>query len=76
MNEIKNATVKEIVYEWLKANKYDGLLSGDGVCQCNLDDLMCCGDGCSFSCRAAYQHICDFCDDCRCDEAQEYCMQL
>ncbi len=38
-------TVKEIVAEYLKANKFDGLYNGDLECDCGLGDFMPCA-GC------------------------------
>lgn len=36
-------TIKSIVSEYLKANKYDGLVNTEIPCGCLLDDLMPCG---------------------------------
>ena len=37
--ETNMKTVREIVYEWLMENGYDGLFDGDSCC-CILEDLM------------------------------------
>ena len=47
--------VKEIVAEWLKGHKFDGLCCED--CGCGVTDLMCCGgDGIEF-CVPAYKRL-------------------
>jgi hypothetical protein len=49
--------VKEIVIEYLKANKYDGLSDGDG-CGCGIDDLMKCGEINITNCKPAFKKKC------------------
>ena len=50
-------TVKEIIEEYLKANRYDGLYLeiGEENCGCGLDDLWPCEDGPNPNCEAAYK---------------------
>jgi hypothetical protein len=38
-------TVKEIIKQYLKANGYDGLVSDDGDCGCELEDVWPCCEG-------------------------------
>ncbi len=47
-----NVTVKSIVRDYLKRNKYDGLYNG-GDCGCGVDDLAPCGV-CMDGCEPAY----------------------
>ncbi len=37
-------TVRDMVREWLKAHKCDGLSNSHAECGCELDDLMSCGE--------------------------------
>lgn len=48
-------TVKEIVAEYLKSKKYDGLVLPDAECGCSLDDFIPCGE-ISDECQAGYKH--------------------
>lgn len=50
-------SVLEIVHEYLKANKFDGLFS-PGECACKLDDLAPCGE-IHGDCEAGYLSDCD-----------------
>lgn len=36
--------VKEIISDYLKNNKYDGLFNPEGECACLSEDLQCCGE--------------------------------
>ena len=47
-------TVRDIVTEWLAANGYDGLVSGDTECGCKLNDLVPC-DSPFDTCEPAYR---------------------
>ena len=38
-------TVKDIVIEYLRAHKFDGLFYTDGDCACKIDDLFPCQEG-------------------------------
>ena len=60
-------TVCQIVSEWLKANRFDGLCNHD--CGCGLNNLMPCEDGGNISsCVPAYKDVCRGtvaeCEDC------------
>jgi len=48
-------TVREIVKQWLKDNKYDGLVDYEIECGCTLEDFEPCGEIGS-ECTAAYKH--------------------
>ena len=48
------ATVKEIVREYLVAHGFDGLYSEVGQCGCSLDDLMMCEEP-GIDCRPGYK---------------------
>lgn len=52
----------EMVKEYLKKNKYDGLVASHGECGCKLDDLMPCGGDYVMDCEAGYEM------DCNCGE--------
>ena len=43
MKQMKLMSVKEIVAEYLKRNKYDGLVCG--LCSCQGVNLFCCNGG-------------------------------
>ena len=45
---------KEILAEWLKDHKYDGLCDPYNECGCFIDDLMPC-ESCPDQCVAAHQ---------------------
>jgi len=47
-------TVRDILIEWLKAHKCDGLCTWD--CGCGIDDLVPC-DSCNVDCNAARKSI-------------------
>ena len=51
-------TVKDIIIEWLKANKYDGLCLPDHDCGCFLCDLMPC-DNSPYRCVPGHQVMSD-----------------
>lgn len=51
-------TVREIVYEWLRAKGYDGLCEPVTGCACKLDDLMPCDGDCQ-ECQAGHSSIAD-----------------
>ena len=53
-----NPTVKEIITDYLKANKFDGLFI-DGLCRCEIDDLEQCDGMYSASCQPGYKYFCD-----------------
>ncbi|MBW1779344.1 MAG: hypothetical protein JRL30_01270 [Deltaproteobacteria bacterium] len=53
---MKNPTVYEIVYEYLKANGYDGLYGED--CGCGLNDIMTCCEDCG-NCHAGVKVPCN-----------------
>lgn len=46
--------IKEIVENWLKKHKYDGLYNPNIECGCFLDDLMPCNEVCS-DCESGYK---------------------
>ena len=59
-----NKTIKEIVKEYLRKNKYDGLYY-PGECGCKLSDLFPCegwGGDAEFDCIAGYLNKCP--EDC------------
>ena len=56
--------VREIVVQWLRANKYDGLCTVD--CGCDVDDLMPC-DNYLPDCKAGYKVPCPGGEDCPAD---------
>ncbi len=56
--------VRQIVEQWLRANKYDGLTTED--CGCEVDDLMPCGEIIS-DCKAGYKVPCPGPEDCPTD---------
>ena len=49
-------TIKEIITEWLKQNKYDGLYNPDD-CGCEISDLMPC-DIPHVDCSPGYKVVC------------------
>ena len=54
-----NLTVQEIVKQYLKDHKYDGLFHADGNCACSVDnDLMDCCEPCQ-DCEAGYKNPCN-----------------
>lgn len=46
--------VQTIMMEWLKEHGYDGLVSPDAECGCDLEELMVCNGDCS-SCLPGYK---------------------
>lgn len=62
--------VKNIVAEYLKANKYDGLCCLDVPCGCLLEDLAPCGE-ISEKCRAGHREDVDEHTSCECDGCGE-----
>lgn len=52
-------TVKEIIYDYLKNNNYDGLCSP--CCRCDIDDLMPCGEPFE-NCIPAHKKYCKKCN--------------
>jgi len=53
-------TVKEIIYNFLKENNFDGLCNYD--CGCDIDDLCAC-DNYNLSCEPAYKVYCNECKE-------------
>ena len=53
-------TVVEIVMEYLKEHKYDGLYDAECGCVCTLDDIAPCGNIGLF-CEPAYKAYCGIC---------------
>ena len=51
---MKETTVKTIVEDYLKRNKYDGLCHPDIECGCGIDDLVPCVYNCE-NCQPAYK---------------------
>lgn len=47
--------VKSIIKQWLKDNRFDGLLNKNG-CGCELSDLMPCNEDCS-ACTPGYKQL-------------------
>ena len=57
-------TVKEIVIEYLVKHGFDGLVSDDAECSCEIAGLMpCCFDNCS-ECKPGYKTECDCGEGC------------
>lgn len=52
-----NMTVLEIVKEYLLENKYDGLYK-ESLCECSIDNLMCCCGEILQNCTAGYKVSC------------------
>lgn len=50
--------VRDIVAEYLKKHKFDGLYNISGVCACKLDDLIPC-EGAQGECTVGYKVPCD-----------------
>jgi len=62
-------TVKEIVYDWLKAHGYTGLYDADGgECGCEIDDLMPADNEACLDCEPGYRVMCTP----ECAESHEY----
>jgi len=57
--------VKEIVSEYLKTNKFDGLVWSGDLCGCLLEDLAPCGQ-ISDDCEAGHRQNIDASADCDC----------
>ena len=55
--------VCEIVEEYLRKNKCDGLWNPETECGCEVDDLAPCGEG-YFNCVAGYRQPCDCGEGC------------
>ena len=51
---MKEITVKIMVECYLQDNFYDGLVSNEGVCSCDIDDLMPCFH-INYDCMAGYK---------------------
>ena len=56
-------TVIQIVAHYLKTNKYDGLVSEDRECACDLSDLAPCME-IGLGCQAGYKAKCDCGEGC------------
>ena len=57
-------TVKEIAIEYLVKHGFDGLVSDDAECSCEIAGLMpCCFDNCS-ECKPGYKTECDCGEGC------------
>jgi len=61
--------VKKIVAEWLIKHGYDGLVSNNDCCGCNLEELFFCDEG-GCNCLPAYQKPCT--KQCTCDDPGGY----
>ena len=48
-------TVKDILAEYLKSHRFDGLCHPDTKCGCGLDDLVGPCEGAQHDCRPAYK---------------------
>ena len=57
-------TLKEIAQQWLTLNGYDGLYHEDGLCACEIGNLMPC-DQPGPECKAGYRKPCDCGEGCR-----------
>jgi len=56
--DMSGMNVRTIVADWLREHGYDGLVDADGgVCGCDLDDLMPCGEASPY-CAPAYLWHC------------------
>lgn len=52
-------TVHEIVKHWLTGAGYDGLVSSDGECACELSDLFPCCTEDNSDCEAGHKVSCE-----------------
>jgi hypothetical protein len=57
----------DIVRQYLRREKYDGLCDPDNQCGCLVDDLAPCCPGEIGGCRPGYKYICQGCDADGCD---------
>lgn len=51
--------VRDIVTQYLKDHKFDGLYSEAGECACQISDMFPCGDGPFPECSAGVKIPCD-----------------
>jgi hypothetical protein len=76
-------TVKQIITDYLKQNRFDGLYANDSdlgyaCCHCEGKNLLDCGEACD-TCEPAYKHKLSECkkcpdfEECKPEEEFNYC---
>ena len=74
------ASIEYMVRQFLIKHHYDGLCN-EGICGCDMDDLIACCEPNETSCKAAYRFDCERCldgpkfnNDCRLNQDSDYMM--